>query len=198
MKEHWPEPVNFSPDRARLEAAYKEILESLLPGMWDTDVNTKDTPARAAKAMCELTAGYGKNPEEIITVFEEKKYDQIVLVRGIGYYSLCAHHLLPFFGEVKIAYIPHGKVLGLSKFARMANLYARRLQIQERMTQQIALAIETQLKPKGVMVQVTGTHLCMSMRGVECPGAETLTQSISGCFENEPEARAEAIALFQQ
>lgn len=144
------------------------------------------TPMRAAKSMDFLTHGYRQDPKKILesALFHED-YKQIVVVKDIEIYSLCEHHLLPFFGKVNIAYAYEDKVVGLSKLARTVEVFARRLQIQENFTSQIAMAIMNELSPKGVMVVVQAEHMCMSMRGVKNDTSQTVTISALGCFEND-------------
>lgn len=192
----WENPEKWKPDVEKISKAYEIILEEILPGVWRDDPNAKDTPLRAAKGFLDLTRGYAQDPRDFITEFKEERYKSIVVVRDIPYFSLCSHHLLPFYGKAHIAYIPDGQVLGLSKFARITHCYSRRLQLQEKMTEQIADAFETCLHPKGVAVVIDGTHLCMSMRGVECEGAQTVTSALRGCFMDEPEARLEVMSLL--
>jgi GTP cyclohydrolase I len=156
------------------------------------------TPARVARAMRFLTGGYEQDPIEILNnaVFEEG-YDEMVLVKDVGFYSLCEHHLLPFFGRVHVAYIPDGRIVGLSKLPRMVGMFARRLQVQERLTTDIAGAIETVLRPKGVAVVAEAIHLCMMMRGVEQQNAFAITSSLRGEFAHDPKTRAEFMELIR-
>lgn len=173
----------FDPERtAQLQFHYKKILD-LLGENSDREGLLK-TPVRVAKAMQFLTKGYGQNPVEIIksAIFKED-YKQMVIVKDIEIYSLCEHHLLPFFGKAHIAYIPNGYITGLSKIARVAESYARRLQVQERLTQQIRMCIEEALHPLGVAVVIEATHLCMAMRGVQKQNSVTTTSDFSGAFE---------------
>lgn len=141
------------------------------------------TPLRVAKCLQQFTSGYAENPVEILqsALFSEK-YTQPVVVRDIEFYSLCEHHMLPFFGKVHVAYIPDGKIVGLSKIARVVDVFARRLQVQERMTRQIRECIDEALHPKGVMVMIEAQHLCMQMRGVEKQGAKTVTSDFFGDY----------------
>jgi GTP cyclohydrolase I len=145
------------------------------------------TPARVARSMRFLTSGYHQDPIEILNnaVFEES-YDEMVVVKDVGFYSLCEHHLLPFFGRIHVAYIPDGRIVGLSKLPRMVGMFARRLQVQERLTTDIAGAIETVLRPKGVAVVSEAIHLCMMMRGVEQQNAFAITSSLRGEFADDP------------
>jgi GTP cyclohydrolase I len=156
------------------------------------------TPGRVARAFRTFTEGYQQDPVEILNnaVFQEG-YDEMVLVRDIDLYSLCEHHLLPFFGRAHIAYIPAGRIVGLSKLPRLVEMYARRLQVQERLTMEIASTIEQVLRPKGVAVVVEAIHLCMLMRGVEQRNAFAITSSLRGEFETDPKTRAEFMELIR-
>ena len=155
------------------------------------------TPERVGKAMQFLTQGYQQDPEAILrsALFEEN-YRQMVVVKDIPFYSLCEHHMLPFFGKAHVAYIPNGKITGLSKVARVVDVFARRLQVQERMTTQIKECIQNTLNPLGVMVVIEAEHLCMQMRGVQKPGAVTTTSDFTGAF-NRPETREEFMNLIR-
>ena len=155
------------------------------------------TPTRVGEAMQFLTQGYMQNAEDILrgALFEED-YRQMVVVKDIPFYSLCEHHMLPFFGKAHVAYIPNGKITGLSKVARVVDVFARRLQVQERMTTQIKECIQNTLNPLGVMVVIEAEHLCMQMRGVQKPHAITTTSDFTGAF-NRPETRAEFMKLIR-
>ncbi|OGU34500.1 MAG: GTP cyclohydrolase I FolE [Ignavibacteria bacterium GWB2_35_6b] len=157
------------------------------------------TPERVAKAYEFLTKGYNQNLDEIINgaVFEEK-YDEMVIVKDIDYYSLCEHHLLPFYGKIHIAYIPDGKIVGLSKIPRIVEIFSRRLQVQERMTQEIADTLEKYLNPRGVGVVCEGLHMCMMMRGVEKQNSTTTTSAMHGIFKSDPRTRAEFLELISR
>jgi len=156
------------------------------------------TPDRVARSLRFLTQGYGQDPLATLNnaVFEES-YDEMVLVKDIDFYSLCEHHLLPFFGRVHVAYIPDGRIVGLSKLPRMVELFARRLQVQERLTTDVAGAIETVLRPRGVAVVIEAIHLCMMMRGVEQQNAFAITSSLRGVFSEDSKTRAEFMALIR-
>ncbi len=153
------------------------------------------TPQRAAKAWNFLTSGYEQDPVEILrsAVFEEE-YSSIVLVRDVEFYSLCEHHLLPFFGRAHVAYVPNGRIVGLSKVPRMLDAIARRLQVQERMTKEVVDAITEALHPKGVAVWIEASHMCMMMRGVEKQGSTTATSLVTGVFETDERLRQQFLA----
>ena len=157
------------------------------------------TPRRVAQSMRFFTSGYGQDPVEVLNgALFEVTYDEMVLVKDVEFYSLCEHHMLPFFGRVHVAYIPNGKVLGLSKIPRLVEMFARRLQVQERLTTDIAGTLEELLEPKGVAVVIEAIHLCMMMRGVQQQNASATTSSIRGEFERDPKTRAEFMDLLQR
>jgi len=168
----------------------KAILE--LMGEDPSREGLRKTPVRSAKALAYLTSGYSQDAGQIIgqAVFEHEG-SRLVVVKDIEFYSMCEHHILPFFGKVTIGYIPDGKIVGLSKLARIVNVYARRLQVQERLTAQIVKALQQTLQPKGVIVACTAQHLCMKMRGVEKQDAATTTVDYTGIFEDSPSLREE-------
>jgi GTP cyclohydrolase I len=178
-----------------MEKAYATIIEQV-----GEDLNRDgllDTPARAAKAMAYLTKGYKQNLEEVVNnALFESDNSEMVLIKDIELYSLCEHHMLPFIGKAHVAYIPDGKVLGLSKIARIVDMYARRLQIQENMTQQIAEAIMSVTGAKGVGVVIEAKHMCMMMRGVEKQNGSMKTSMMLGTFRSKPETRAEFLSLL--
>lgn len=159
----------------------------------------KETPARFAKALKFHTSGYALKPEDVLKTFEDgaDQYDEMVAVCGIPLWSMCEHHLAPFFGVAHIAYIPDGKVVGLSKLARVLEIFARRLQVQERLTVQVATCIDKALKPKGVGVLLECRHTCMECRGVQKPNVVTKTSALRGALRSDPAARAEFMVLVR-
>ena len=158
----------------------------------------KDTPRRVADMYEEIFAGIGKNPVDEIDVLFEENHDEMVMVKDIALYSVCEHHLVPFVGQAHVAYIPNtkGQITGLSKLARLVDVVAKRPQVQERMTMQIADALEEALQPRGVLVVIEAEHLCMSMRGVRKPGTLTVTSAVRGLFRKNDATRAEAMQLI--
>jgi len=183
-------------DKKRIEKAVREIL--LAVGEDVTRHDIKDTPKRVADMYEEILSGSRLNPEKELEVVFEKEHDEIVLLKGIPLYSMCEHHLLPFVGKAHVAYIPsNNRVTGLSKIARVVDAFARRLQVQERLTTDIAEVIMKKLKPKGVLVVIEAEHLCMSMRGVKKPGVLTITSAVRGVFRKNEKTRAEALALIR-
>jgi GTP cyclohydrolase I len=183
-------------DRPRIERAVREILLAI--GEDPERDGLIDTPARVARAYAEQFAGLRQEPEDVLTTVFDAEYDEMVLVRDIELYSTCEHHLVPFFGKAHVGYIPNvkGQITGLSKLARLVDVYARRPQVQERMTSQIADAMMTVLEPRGVIVVIEAEHLCMSMRGVRKPGAKTVTSAVRGSFLESDSTRAEAMSLL--
>jgi GTP cyclohydrolase I len=185
------------PDDERLAAVVRRQLE-LLGEDPERDGLVK-TPSRVAAALRFLTSGYALSADQVIgdAVFDEP-HEGMVLVRDIEFYSLCEHHLLPFFGKVHVAYIPDGRIVGLSKLPRVVEVYARRLQVQERLTEQIAGALERVLRPAGVGVVVEAVHLCMMMRGVEKQNSSTVTSAVRGSFRDCPMTRDEFLRLAHE
>lgn len=183
------------PDKADVEEAFRTIIR------WTGDDPARDglieTPARAARAFEEFFAGYGQDPVRLLQkTFEEiEGYDEMIVLRGIRFESHCEHHLAPIVGQAWVAYVPNGRVVGISKLARVVEAYARRLQIQEKMTAQIANTINDVLKPQGVGVIVRATHHCMTTRGVHKPGTDLVTSRMLGCFRDNPLTRQEFLAM---
>jgi GTP cyclohydrolase I len=182
-------------DLERIAQAARMILEAI--GEDPDREGLRDTPARVARMYAEVFAGLGQTPDEKIrTVFTED-YDEIVLVKDIPFSSMCEHHLLPFTGKAHTAYLPDGKVLGISKLARAVDFYAKRPQVQERLTNQIADLIEEIAEPKGVAVIVEATHTCMTIRGVSKPGSSVITSAVRGLFRKNPATRNEVMNLIR-
>jgi GTP cyclohydrolase I len=184
-------------DRERAEAAIRELLYAV--GEDPDREGLEDTPRRVATAYREMFAGLYQDPDEVLAKTFAEDHEELVLVRDIPMYSVCEHHLAPFHGVAHVGYIPSvdGRVTGLSKIARLVDLYARRPQVQERLTAQIADALVRRLAPRGVIVVVEAEHLCMAMRGVRKPGARTLTSAVRGIFKGNASSRAEALALIR-
>jgi GTP cyclohydrolase I len=193
---HVPDRVVTEPfDHARAEAAVRELLIAV--GEDPDREGLLDTPARVARAYAELFAGLRQKPEDVLTTTFDLGHDEMVLVKGIEVFSTCEHHLVPFHGVAHVGYIPShdGRITGLSKLARLVDVYAKRPQVQERLTTQIADALVRILEPRGVIVVIECEHLCMSMRGVRKPGARTLTSAVRGQLR-DPATRAEAMSLI--
>lgn len=183
-------------DKKKIEKAVREILTAIGEDPKRSDI--KDTPKRVAEMYEEILGGTGTNPEKELEVVFEKDHDEIILLKNIPLYSVCEHHLLPFIGKAHVAYIPsNNRVTGLSKLARVVDSFSRRLQVQERLTTDIAELIMRKLKPKGVLVVIEAEHLCMSMRGVKMPGVLTVTSAVRGVFRKNEKTRAEAMALIR-
>jgi len=193
-------PVQTDEENAQLNTIARATREILIAIGEDPDRDgLKDTPQRFARALRDLTRGMSGSLQETVgTALFESDNDEMVVVRNIEFYSLCEHHMLPIIGYVDIGYIPNGKVLGLSKLARIVELYARRLQIQENMTQQIAEAVEQATNALGVGVQIRAEHMCMAMRGVEKVESETITSRMTGLFRENPATRSEFLQLISQ
>jgi GTP cyclohydrolase I len=185
-----PGPMAPMAAQAAIESSVHTLLEAI--GEDPQRQGLQRTPTRVAKAFAELTSGYHVDPEALINdaVFDVA-YDEMVLVKDIDFYSLCEHHLLPFYGMAHVAYIPNGKVIGLSKIPRVVEMYARRLQVQERMTQEIADFLDETLQPQGVAVVVEGQHMCAAMRGVKKANARMTTSAMIGSFKHNAQTRAE-------
>ncbi|GAB2933977.1 GTP cyclohydrolase I FolE [Rhodococcus aerolatus] len=184
-------------DRGRAEAAVRELL--LAVGEDPTRPGLLDTPARVARAYEEMFAGLHVDPDEVLGTTFDEQHDELVLVKDIPLYSTCEHHLVSFHGVAHVGYIPgrDGKITGLSKLARVVDLYAKRPQVQERLTRQVADALVRKLDPRGVIVVVEAEHLCMAMRGIRKPGATTTTSAVRGLFKTQAASRAEAFSLIR-
>ena len=187
--------IEYRAGLEELASHYTEIIKLL--GEDPHRDGLQKTPMRVAKAMQILTRGYQQDPHKVLTdaLFEEK-YNQMVIVKDIDFFSMCEHHMLPFYGKVHVAYIPNGYITGLSKIARVVDIYSHRLQVQERLTQQIKDCIQNTLKPLGVMVVMEAKHMCMQMRGVEKQNAITTTSDFSGAF-NQAKTREEFMNLLR-
>ena len=185
-------------DLPRIERAVREILAAI--GEDPDRDGLVDTPARVARAYAEQFSGLFQDPEDVLGTVFDADHDELILVRDIEVYSTCEHHLVPFFGRAHVAYIPNekGQITGLSKLARLVDVYARRPQVQERMTSQIADALMRVLEPRGALVVIEAEHLCMSMRGVRKPGAKTVTSAVRGSIRDNASTRAEAMSLLLQ
>lgn len=190
-------PAHPAIDQARIEAAVREILAAV--GEDPERDGLRDTPSRVARMYAEICAGLHEDPARHLLTTFEAGHDEMVMVRDIPLYSLCEHHLAPFIGKAHVAYIPNadGRVTGLSKFARLVDGYARRLQVQERLTSQIANALEASLEPRGVMVVIEAEHLCMAMRGVKKAGTSTVTSAVRGLFRTNVATRHEAMRVLR-
>jgi len=183
-------------DKKKIEKAVRDILVAVGENPNRRDI--KDTPKRVADMYEEILAGMKLSPEKELEVVFEKDHDEIILLKNIPLYSICEHHMLPFIGRAHVAYIPsNNRVTGLSKLARVVDIYAKRLQVQERITTDIADIIMKKLKPKGVLVVLEAEHLCMSMRGVKKPGVLTITSAVRGIFRKNEKTRAEAMSLIR-
>ncbi len=187
--------------KPRLGDPIPALIDSLLAELGEDPERQglKATPERVSKALRQLTDGYGLRAEDVISgaVFDQD-YDEMVVVKDIHFYSLCEHHMLPFFGACHVGYLPRGKVVGLSKIPRLVDVFAHRLQLQERMTKEIAAALSGALLPKGVGVVVEARHLCMEMRGVQKPGGQLITSCMLGTFRKDPRTRAEFLDLVRR
>jgi len=182
-------------NREAIEGHVREILRLI-----GEDVDREgliDTPARVTRMYEEIFAGYDADFREVLGVVFDEDHHELVIVKDITYYSQCEHHMAPFFGKIHIGYLPDGKIAGLSKFARLVEAVTRKLQVQERITTQIADILEEVLKPIGIMVVVEGEHLCMCARGVKKPGSKTITSAVRGGFRNDPALRAEFLSLIK-
>jgi GTP cyclohydrolase I len=196
LRAHHLQEARPAIDRARVERAVREILLAI--GEDPDRDGLERTPARVADMFTEIFAGLDEDPATHLTVRFDADHDEMVMVREIPLYSTCEHHLVPFIGKAHVAYIPgdDGRITGLSKLARLVDGFARRPQVQERLTTQIAEAIDAVLNPRGVLVVIEAEHLCMSMRGVRKPGSITVTSAVRGLFKENPATRAEAMSML--
>jgi GTP cyclohydrolase IA len=183
-------------NREQIEHHVREILR--LVGENVEREGLLETPARVTRMYEEIFAGYSSDPREVLGVTFDEQHEELVIVKDIVYYSQCEHHMAPFFGKIHIGYIPSGKIAGLSKFARLVEATTRKLQVQERITSEIADILDEVLKPHGVMVVVEGEHLCMCARGVKKPGSKTVTSAVRGYFRNDSALRAEFLSLIKE
>jgi len=194
-------PVDSGHDEAKLEFTeldWRRFLASL--GENPDRSGLRETPMRVAKAWKHWVSGYDQNPAEILKVFEDgaERYNELIVVRGIPVYSHCEHHLAPFFGTATIGYVPEGRIVGLSKLTRLVECFARRLQVQERLTSQVAETLMRELEPKAVGVVIRCRHLCMESRGIRTPGEETITSAMLGELQTNLGMRAELLALGRE
>lgn len=186
---------NVTRNREQIEHHIKEILRLI-----GEDVEREgllETPARVTRMYEEVFAGYEVDPRDVLGVTFDEKHEELVIIKDIVYYSQCEHHMAPFFGKVHVGYIPSGKIAGLSKFARLVEAITRRLQVQERITSQLADILAEELEPHGVMVVVEGEHLCMCARGVKKPGSKTVTSAVRGDFRSNAALRSEFLTLLK-
>ncbi|HWR13704.1 MAG TPA: GTP cyclohydrolase I FolE [Terriglobales bacterium] len=194
MSKNIVEPV------ALTDASFSELVHEMIARLGEdpSREGLRRTPERVEKAYQHLTKGYGEDPEHLLkSALFTVNYDEMVIVKDIEMFSLCEHHMLPFFGKVHVAYIPNGKVIGLSKLPRLVEIFARRLQVQERLTTQIAETLMKVVQPQGVGVVVEARHLCMMMRGIEKQHSATVTSAMFGCFRDEKETREEFLSLIR-
>ena len=187
---------NGGVDETRVEAAVRELLIAI--GEDPSRDGLQHTPRRVARAYAEIFAGLAVDPDQVLETTFDANHDELVLVKDIALYSICEHHLVPWHGRAAVGYIPghDGRITGLSKLARLVDLYAKRPQVQERLTSQVADAVARRLQPQGVIVVVEAEHLCMAMRGVRKPGSTTVTSAVRGIFKSDPRSRAEALSLI--
>jgi GTP cyclohydrolase I len=184
-------------DQKKIKKAVKEILSAI--GEDPDREGLADTPARVARMYAEIFSGVGRDPSKEINIFHNEDNEEMIMVKDIPFYSMCEHHLVPFFGKAHIVYIPKkGRITGLSKLIRVLEAFAKRPQVQERLTSQIADALMKKIQPHGVLVIVEAEHLCMSMRGVKKPGSVTTTSAVRGVLRKNPATRAEALALLKK
>jgi GTP cyclohydrolase I len=189
-----PDQNKNTVDLTRIEKAVCEIL--LAVGEDPNREGLRDTPSRVSRMYAELLEGVSHDPAEHLETIFHEKYDEIVLLRDIPFYSICEHHLMPFIGKAHVAYLPDGQVVGVSKLARIVDSFARRLQLQERLTDQIADFLMRNLKPKGVSVVLEASHSCMTIRGIKKAGAVMVTSALRGIFKSDPRSRSEVLTLM--
>jgi GTP cyclohydrolase I len=188
--------THIAVDRPRVASAMAEMLLAIAED--PTREGLKDTPDRVARMYAEIFSGLGVDPLSVLQTGFEERYDEMVVARDIPFFSMCEHHFIPFFGHVHVGYVPRGRVVGISKLARVADILARRPQVQERLTAQIADAIVEGVAPMGVGVIVEAEHLCMVMRGVKKPGSRIVTSVNRGCFRDDARTRSEFLQLARQ
>jgi GTP cyclohydrolase IA len=181
-------------DHEKIQKAVRLILEAV--GEDPDREGLRDTPARVGRMYAEMFVGLHEDPRQFMKAVFTENYNEIVLIRDIPFHSTCEHHLLPFIGKAHVAYVPTGKVLGLSKFARVVETFSRRPQVQERLTNQVADLIWDELSPQGVAVIVDAAHTCMTLRGIRKPGSSVITSALRGCFLDDPASRAEVLGLL--
>lgn len=196
-----PKPLLYGQRQAKQDdETFDCAVRTMLVGVGEdpTREGLLKTPERVRRMYTELFAGYDQDPTEVLnTTFDDDQHQELVIVRDIPFYSFCEHHMVPFYGSATMAYIPNGKLIGLSKFARLLECFSKRLQIQERLTSQLADTIEEVLSPRGVAIIIHAEHMCMSMRGVKKPGTSTVTSAMRGAFlENDNNARLELLQLM--
>ena len=192
--------TNIKPEHPENNKEIENAVRRILTGIGEDPgrQGLERTPYRVAKMLKEITGGYNQSPEELINeALFNVDYNEMVVVTHIDFYSLCEHHMLPFFGHAHVGYIPNGRVVGLSKIPRIVDMFARRLQVQENMTQQIAYVLQDQLKPEGVGVVIEGYHMCMMMRGVRKEKAKMITSTLLGSFHDDSKTRAEFLELIR-
>jgi GTP cyclohydrolase IA len=192
------DPANERIDRGKIERGVRLILEGI--GEDPERPGVVETPRRVAEMYEEVFAGYGHDPSEVVTIIAGAGHDEMIMVRDIPLYGVCEHHVIPFVGRAFVAYIPNrdGRITGLSKIARLVDLLTKKLQVQERLTTEIADALERALEPRGVFVMIEAEHLCMTMRGVKKPGSVTVTSAVRGRFRTDARTRAEALELIRR
>lgn len=184
-------------NQKRIERAVKEILAAIGENV-DRE-GLRETPRRVARMYAEIFSGLREDPAKLLTVFKQGDHEEMVMVKDIPFYSVCEHHLVPFIGKAHVVYIPtKGKITGLSKLVRVVEAFAKRPQVQERLTGQIADCLMNNLKPRGVLVVIEAEHLCMAMRGVKKPGTTAVTSAVRGVFQHDSKTRSEALSLIKQ